>query len=119
MKIKNISKRLWGMLIACLIVIVTSFVSAEECIGQGCSMNFSLNVTPASNITISPIFSETGQAMYDLLVSSGAGIGTFFQFIGISLPLFLFLLVLITIIVAIVYSISKSIKLWKVATNEE
>lgn len=120
MKLKNINIMLWGMLIACLIVVVASFVSANTCVGQDCLTNISLNVTPAPTIIITSRFSSiTGGIIYDILDSSGAGLGMFFNFISRSLPILLFGIVLIAIIVAIVYSISKSTKLWKVATNEE
>jgi uncharacterized membrane protein (DUF106 family) len=69
-----------------------------------------------TNITITQR-TLVGQAIYEVLDSSGAGLGIFFQIIGRALPFILFVLVIIAIIVAIIYTILKSTKLWQEATN--
>jgi hypothetical protein len=96
-----------------LIVLMTimPFVSAEVCSGQNCNMNVSLNVT-ASPTPLSK-FTITGQAIYDVLDSSGAGLGTFFVFMGQSLPILFFGIIIVAIIIAVAYAVFKSIKLWR------
>jgi hypothetical protein len=60
---------------------------------------------PFVPIPIPSTRTATGQAIYEVLDSSGAGLGLFFQFLGIALPILLFGLVFVGIIVAIAYSI--------------
>jgi len=101
-----------------LILSMLSFTIAGECVGQGCNANFSLNVTNYTQITpILPRYSVTGQAIYDVLTSSGAGLGTFFTFLGQSFPILIIILVLIALLVAVVYTILKSVHLWKEARD--
>lgn len=96
---------------------ILPLITAVECIGQGCAMNMSLNVVNVSAIPL-PRFSLTGQAIYSVLESAGAGIGSFLLMMGQSLPYLLIGLMMIAIIVAIAYSIFKSLDLWKEARKE-
>lgn len=91
---------------------ILPLITAVECIGQGCNMNVSLNVTEIP-VTPLPRFSILGQTIYSLLDSSGAGLGTFFQFLGQSIPILLLGIMAVALIVAIAYAIFKALTLWK------
>jgi hypothetical protein len=104
------TNKILGMI--ALILLLTSFTTAIECVGQGCGANFSLNVTNGTIITPTQP-SILGATIYDLLVSSGAGISSFIDFMKVALPILFVLLALIMIIFAIVYSVFKAIGLWK------
>jgi hypothetical protein len=91
-----------------------TLATAVECIGQNCPTNISLNVT-SPIIIITPIgFSATGQAIYEVLASSGAGLGSFLQILGIALPMLLIGLAFVVIIIAIGYALVQLFKLWKI-----
>ena len=57
-------------------------------------------------------FSATGQAIYDILDSSGAGLGMFLVFIGQSIPILLIGLMIVGIIIAVGYGLVKIFK-WR------
>jgi hypothetical protein len=80
-------------------------VLAEECIGQSCGANISINVTKPPITPIITTRTILGQTIYDILDSSGAGLGMFFTTMGTALPLLFFALVLIVIIIAVGYAI--------------
>lgn len=69
----------------------------------------------SSNIIIIPVtpITTSGQDIYNILVSSGAGLGIVFSLLGIALPILLFGLMMVALIVAVAYAIFHSIKLWK------
>lgn len=111
------------MLIVSMIFLLEtiSLIFADECIGGNCGTNMSLNVT---NATIPPpvivsTITETGQIIYGILQSSGAGIGMFMQFLSGGLVTLFLMIALIFILVAIVYAIFKGVGLWKKMANEE
>jgi len=72
-----------------------------------------ISVIPSPEPEPSGQFSETGQVIYDILDSSGAGLGLFFTFMGLSLPLLLIGLMLVALVIVIAVGIFKSLKLWR------
>jgi multidrug transporter EmrE-like cation transporter len=97
-----------------LLFSIFPLTTAVECIGQGCSTNMSINVVNVTAIP-TPRFSILGATIYSLLDSSGAGLGTFFQFLGASIPILLIGIMMVALIVAIAYAIFEGIGLWKQA----
>jgi hypothetical protein len=108
-KIKLIKK--FALIGSLLLLSLLPLVFAEECSGQSCPTNMSINVINITEIPVTPRgFSLTGQAIYDIMNSGGAGLGSFLVFLGTALPLLLFGLMIVAMIIVIGYAIAYSIK---------
>lgn len=108
---KQNKKILLGMIF--LILFMPSIISAVECSGQNCGANMSLNVSNGTIITPVPPSFLTGQTIYNVFASSGAGLSLFMRFIAQALPYLLIGLAIVVMVIFIIISIIKLINLFK------
>lgn len=103
-----------------LIIAIMPFISASACSGTNCGANMSLNIVNVTNVTTPPtaIRGVTGQAIFDILDSSGTGLYFLFNSIGIALPVLIIGFVFVAIIVAILWAIFHILHLNKKLTDK-
>ena len=92
-----------------MILILSMFplTTAVECVGESCPVNMSLTVDFPPSVSQSVL---TGQFIYGIMESSGAGLGTFMTYVGQAIPLLLIGLAFVGIFIIIGIEIAKAIQ---------